>query len=36
MTTVITIGCPVMPQKQGAVNQQGQLERALVAQNRGL
>ena len=24
-----------MPQKQGAVNQQGQRERAVVAQNRG-
>ena len=35
VTTVITIGFPLMPQKQGAVKQQGQCERAVVAQNRG-
>ena len=35
VTTVITIGFSLMPQKQGAVNQQGQCERAVVAQNRG-
>ena len=35
VTTVITIGFPLMPQKQGAVKQQGQCERAVVAKNRG-
>ena len=35
VTTVITICFPLMPQKQGAVNQQGQWERAVIAQNRG-
>ena len=35
VTTVIAIGFPLMPQKQGAVNQQGQCEMAVVAQNRG-
>ena len=35
VTTVITIGFPLMPQKQGAVKQQGQCDRAVVAQNRG-
>ena len=35
VTTVITISLPLMPQKHGAVKQQGQWERAVVAQNQG-